>query len=122
MNAAIERLGAKVLSVPVYRWDLPDDTQPLEMAVERTISGDLDLLLFTSAQQIRNVLTIADRLDKQTQWLSAANAAFVASIGPTCSQALKDNGLTVHFESNPPKMGPLVRGAIGAWKRDRLAG
>lgn len=118
LNAAIEKLGARVLPIPVYRWDLPDDIRPLEAAIQKTISGELDILLFTSAQQARNVLTVADRMDQRQQWLSAANAAFVASIGPTCTEALTDNGLTVHFESSPPKMGPLVRGAIHEWQQN----
>ena len=51
---------------------------------------------------------------------TVAGNTLVASIGPTCSEALVDNGLPVHFEASPPKMGPLVRGAIEACNSRRM--
>ena len=32
----------------------------------------------------------------------------VASIGPTCSEALVEHGIAVDLEADPPKLGPLV--------------
>ena len=40
----------------------------------------------------------------------------VASIGPTCTEALLDQGFPVHVEANPPKMGQLVKAAAEAWQ------
>ncbi len=56
-----------------------------------------------------------------TELLEAIRTAIVsrthvASIGPTCSEALTDNGFPVHYEASPPKMGPLIRGAIECWR------
>ncbi|MEQ9407108.1 MAG: uroporphyrinogen-III synthase [Fuerstiella sp.] len=109
---ALQSRGAEVLPLPVYQWALPDDTGPLQFAIDRTVTGDVDILLFTSAQQVRNVLTVAEQSKQKTDWLAAAGRIIVASIGPTCTMALKEAGLKVSFEAAPPKMGPLVKGAL----------
>jgi len=104
--------GARVIPISVYRWALPDDTQPLQDAIRQTIAGKLDALLFTSAQQVRHVLIIADELQCRDEFINAANNTVIASIGPTCSETIVEEGLTVRFEASPPKMGPLVRGVL----------
>ena len=106
---------ATVTPVPVYRWTLPDDTDPLEAAITRAAENGFDLFLFTSAQQIRHVLQVADQNGHAADWIGAANGKYIASIGPTCSEALREAGLEVHCEASPPKMGPLVRGALESW-------
>lgn len=114
LYAALDRLGANVLRVPVYQWALPTDTAPLESAVRQTITGDFDLLLFTSAQQIHNVLEVAEKLGIRDSWMSAASKLVIGSIGPTASETLHDVGLPVDVEASPPKMGQLVRDALVA--------
>lgn len=108
----LEERGADVLAIPVYRWALPDNVEPLKQAINRTIAGEVDALLFTSAQQVRHVLQVADQTHQRTEWLDAATRCIVGSIGPTCSEALRVEGLSVSFEASPPKMGPLVRGVL----------
>ena len=109
---ALQKLGATVLPVPVYRWALPDDIEPLKAAIQKTIAGDLDCLMFTSAQQVRHTLQVADESGQRNEWLAATASVLVASIGPTCTETLVEEGLKVGFEASPPKMGPLVRGAL----------
>ena len=109
---ALSKNGARVLPIPVYRWALPDDTQPLKDAVQQTIDGKLDALLFTSAQQVRHVLMIADELQCRDRFIAATKGIAIASIGPTCTETILEEGLSVNFEASPPKMGPLVRGII----------
>ena len=82
----LEARGASLLPVPVYRWVLPVETAPLRDAVHRTIAGDFDLILFTSAQQLHSVLEIAGESGLASEWLAAANRCVVASIGPTATE------------------------------------
>lgn len=110
----LERLGAIVQPVPVYRWDLPEDPEPLRRAVQQTIDGEFDVILFTSAQQFHNVLTVAEQSGSAQVWLQAANRCVVASIGPTATETLLAGGLIVDLQPSHPKMGPLVREAIAA--------
>lgn len=121
--SALEQRGATVVRVPVYRWTLPEDISPLEDAVRRTVAGEFDVLMFTSAFQLTSVLTIAERLGVRNEWLSAAQRCLIASIGPTASEALRDEGLQPDLEPSHPKMGHLVKetceraGALLAAKR-----
>ena len=113
---ALRERGAIVDQVPVYRWALPEDTGPLERSLQQISDGAIDVVLFTSANQVSSVLGVADSLGL----LDAVRASFtsgrtrIASIGPTCSEALTDQGLPVHVEASPPKMGQLVRVALEA--------
>ncbi len=109
LHAGLGERGAIVRSVPVYRWTLPDDIGPLESAIRQTCDGAIDVLLFTSAQQVRHVLDVAQRMTMQPEWLGAAAACVIGSIGPTCSEAIREAGLPVDMEPSHPKMGVLVR-------------
>ena len=114
LTAALQARGATVLPVPVYRWELPEDTGPLRSAVAGTIAGEFDLLLFTSAQQLHHVLQLAEADGRREAWLAAARRCLIASIGPTCSEAIRGEGLQVDLEASPPKMGHLVKDALQA--------
>lgn len=119
LYAALEDRSARVTAVPVYRWSLPDDTGPLEAAIQEEIDDPFDLILFTSAQQVQHVLDVAERLGRDRAWMEAVRSSVVASIGPTCSETLRELGLVVDFEPSHPRMGTLVREAMAA-APDRL--
>ena len=110
-ESIVER-GGRVLPVPVYRWGLPEETGPLEAGIRGTVAGDFDVLLFTSAHQLTNVLAVAERLGLGEAFRRAAGACLLGSVGPTASSALRDAGLRVDIEPTHPKMGPLVREAL----------
>lgn len=112
LHAALRERGAVMTPVPVYRWTLPDDTGPLEAAICATVETSFDVVLFTSAQQVRHVLQVAERLGQADAWRAAVAGAVIASIGPTCSEALQEVGLRVDLEPTHPKMGTLVREAL----------
>ena len=114
LYAALEERGAFVTPVPVYRWELPEDLAPLESAIHRTIAGDFHILMWTSAQQVRHVLQVAEQLGVLEAWRAAASRTIMASIGPTCTEALAEERLPADFEPTHPKMGSLVKEAIAA--------
>lgn len=116
-DAMYEELRARqatVLPVPVYRWALPLDTEPLMNAIRQTIDGQFDVLMFTSAQQLHNTLDVAESAGLQQEWMTAAAKTVVASIGPTASEHLRSVGLPVDLEPSHPKMGHLVQETIAA--------
>ena len=110
--SALQSRGATVLPMPVYRWALPDDIEPLQNAIRKAIAAEIEAIMFTSAQQARHLLMVADKMGVKTELKTALGNTLVASIGPTCSETLQAEGLPIHFEANPPKMGPLVRGTM----------
>jgi uroporphyrinogen-III synthase len=103
---ALETRGAEVQPVMIYRWALPDDIDPLRRAVVEIANGRIDIALFTSATQVYHLFQVAaadaDRMR------TAFARMLVASIGPVCSEALVEHGLTVDLEPEHPKMGHLV--------------
>jgi uroporphyrinogen-III synthase len=110
----LRRRGATVLRIPVYRWAFPEETGPLLAAIDETINGRFDVLLFTSANQLENVLQATDADGKRDAWIAAASRCVIGSIGPTSSEALVDAGLRADVEASPPKMGQLVRQTLEA--------
>jgi uroporphyrinogen-III synthase len=112
--AELTRRGAIVEQIPVYRWALPEDIEPLRTAVRETIAGKFDVLLFTSAHQLECVLEVAESLGQAEAWLAAAMNCVVGSIGPTASQTIREHGLPVDVEATPTRMGQLVRQALEA--------
>ena len=109
--AGLEARGARVARVRVYQWQLPEDTAPLESNVRALVAGEIDVVLFTSAQQLIHLLETARRLDLEQQAIEALRSVVVASIGPTTSETLRDYELPVDVEPEHSKMGQLVAAA-----------
>ena len=118
--AGLEARGARVVPVAVYQWDLPLDTAPLEQNIRALIAGELDVLMFTSAQQVVNLLKLATRLGLADEVQAAFQRVVVASVGPTTSELLRERSLPVDLEPEHPKMGHLVSAAAQR-SRDLLA-
>lgn len=106
---ALRRRGAHVTSVPVYQWDLPEDTGPLREAARRLADGEVDVMLFTTSIQIPHLFRMAGEEDIDGERLRAALAGVVvASIGPTTSETLREYGVEPDLEPSHPKMGFLL--------------
>ncbi len=59
LTDGLERRGAVVTRVPVYRWALPEDTGPLRAALTAIAERRIGVALFTAAQQVEHVLQVA---------------------------------------------------------------
>jgi len=108
LTLALEERGAKILRVPVYRWELPDDLGPLKEAIRQIAEGKADVVVFTTAVQSEHVLRVAGQMGLEQKVLNAFKKMAVASVGPDCSEALRSRGIPVDIEPESPKMGPLV--------------
>ncbi|MGO9596391.1 MAG: uroporphyrinogen-III synthase [Isosphaeraceae bacterium] len=117
LTEGLERRGAAVTRVPVYRWELPEDIGPLRAALTELIERRIGAALFTAAQQVDHVLQIA-AADGITDSVNAALAqsVVVGSIGPTTSASLRAHGLPVDVEPDHPKSGQLVAAVAAAWR------
>jgi uroporphyrinogen decarboxylase len=118
--AGLEARGARVVSLKVYRWELPESTGPLEDNILAIAHDDVDVLLFTSAQQVVHMLDVAERLGLGDSLREGIARAVMASIGPTTSEQLRRCRLPVDVEPLHPKMGHLVQHAA-AQSREILA-
>jgi uroporphyrinogen-III synthase len=97
--------------VPVYRWALPDDLEPLQAAVRAVAAGELDVALFTTATQAVHLMQVATTMGLEAELRAALPRMVIASIGPTTSEELRQQGIPIDLEPSHPKMGFLVREA-----------
>jgi uroporphyrinogen-III synthase len=109
LRDGLKARGAQVLSVPVYRWALPDDTQPLEEAIHKIIEGSAQVVVFTTSVQLEHLFQVAEKIKKSEALKKAFSKRVVASVGPDCSETIRRFGLTVDIEPQSPKMGPLIQ-------------
>jgi uroporphyrinogen-III synthase len=107
----LQERGADVMAVPVYRWGLPEDLEPLRSAVRSVSHGQVDVALFTTATQVVHLLSVARELEMEPAVRQGLASTAVASIGPTTSEELREHGITIDIEATHPKMGFLVREA-----------
>ena len=109
--SGLEARGARVTRVPVYQWALPDDLGPLQAGVRAIVDGQIDVALFTTATQVVHVLKAAEMMGLQDAVRQGLNRCVVASIGPTTSEEMREQGIEPDLEPTHPKMGFLVREA-----------
>ena len=101
--------GAIVTPVPVYRWELPDDVRPLEEAIRQVLARTVDVLLFTSSNQVYNLLAVVRRLGVEDRFRLAVREVVIGSVGPLCTDTLNEHGFGVDFEPSHPKLGTLIK-------------
>jgi uroporphyrinogen-III synthase len=106
--SALEARGATVVTVPIYRWALPEDLAPLRQAIQKVLRGEADIALFTNGAQVDHVFKVAadDNIDQSLR--DALKKVVIGSVGPVCTQALEQFGLEPDIEPSHPKMGSLI--------------
>jgi uroporphyrinogen-III synthase len=107
----LDKRGARVTSVPVYRWALPEDLEPLRAAVSSVARGEVDVAIFTTTMQVVHLFQVAGMMQQEEAVRAALSRMVVASIGPTTSEELRQRQLSIDLEASHPKMGFLVREA-----------
>jgi uroporphyrinogen-III synthase len=112
MNNALESLGATVTPFALYRWELPDDIEPLHNAVLALSQNAFEVVVFTSSIQLDHLFEIAQRLNlSETIHQILATKVVIVSIGPVMSEALRARGIEPDVEPQSPKMGAMVKAA-----------
>src|SRR5271170_7692380 len=111
LNAGLEARGANVTIVPVYRWTLPADRAPLRAALNAIAAGKAEVAIFTSSNQVTNVIQLADAEGIGDKVKRGFARMAIGSIGPVCSEQIRAYGLTVDFEPEHSKLGHLVKEA-----------
>ncbi|HXW84149.1 MAG TPA: uroporphyrinogen decarboxylase [Candidatus Binataceae bacterium] len=111
LSAALEARGAEITVVPVYRWTLPADREPLRAALRAIAAGDAEVAIFTSSIQVTHVLQMAEADGIAAAVRTGFAKMALGSVGPVCSEELRSNGIVVDFEPEHPKLGHLINEA-----------
>ncbi|MEJ5350932.1 MAG: uroporphyrinogen-III synthase [Melioribacteraceae bacterium] len=108
LSKTIVQKGGNVTEITSYKWDLPHDIKPLIRLMDALENNEIDVVAFTSAVQVSNLFTVANRLNRTQKLKENLNKTLIVSIGPVCSSALKNFGVNVTKESSPPKLMYLI--------------
>ena len=115
--------GATVTRVPVYRWALPDDIEPLRAAITAIVAGEIGAVTFTSAQQVVHLLQVAASEGQEADLRAAFDrSVIIGSVGPTTTEMLRSQNLPVDIEPDHPKMGHLIAALAGGWRKIQKSG
>jgi uroporphyrinogen-III synthase len=107
--SALEKAGAEVVPVPVYRWTEPADISPVERLLDATIAGQVDALTFTSAPAAASLLGIADRGGRLPDLVKAMRGPTLAvCVGAISANPLAGMGITV-VQPERARLGSMVR-------------
>ena len=102
--------GIDVIPVPVYRWELPEDTQPAHRVIASVVDGTVDAVTFTSPPAVRNFVTLAEQMEA----LDAVKAAFTdgtvlaVAVGPATADCLTSLGLSSPYSPRSTRLGAMV--------------
>lgn len=108
LTDALRQRGAAVEEIATYRWALPADQRPLERLLDALRGDTVDAVVFTSAVQIHNLVSVARTHGVAEDLPTCMKRRVIASIGPVCSSALRHYGITPTFEASPPKLRFLI--------------
>ena len=106
---ALAEKGISITRIPVYRWALPDDVQPLREAVIALAHGHVDVLLLMNAGQVAHLFLMAERMGYTDALYEGFRSTLIGSIGPSTSEGLATYSVAPDFEPSQSRMGFLVR-------------
>lgn len=109
--AAVAALTGKVVEVPLYRWQRPDDEASVLDLVRRIIVGEIDAVTFTSQPALRFLVDIAAGAGLADELVAACNdgRTLPVCIGPVCAEAAVDAGITTSIWPEPWRLVPMVK-------------
>jgi uroporphyrinogen-III synthase len=110
LAAALTGAGATVVTVPVYRWRLPDDPRAALRLIEEACAGRVDAITFTSAPAVHNLFAIAGNHGLADGLRDACNGdVVVACVGPVCAGGALQEGIGAPLAPDVGRLGLLVR-------------
>ena len=110
--AGLRDAGADVLTVPVYRWVLPEDVAPVRKLVAAIVSGGVDAVTFTSAPAAASLLAVAEELGLKAEVVAALNDRVLAiAVGPVTAGPLEAAGVPSH-QPERARLGALAREVV----------
>jgi uroporphyrinogen-III synthase len=110
--AGLRDAGAEVLTVPVYRWVLPEDIAPVRRLVATIAARGVDAVTFTSAPAAASLLTVADELGLRDDVVTALNTQVLAvAVGPVTAGPLDAAGIP-SFQPERARLGALAREVV----------
>lgn len=110
--AGLRDTGAEVLTVPVYRWVLPEDVGPVRRLVAAVVAGALDAVTFTSAPAAASLLAVAEELGSRDELVAALRDRVLAvAVGAVTAGPLEAAGIPTR-QPERARLGALAREVV----------
>lgn len=106
---ALAEKGISITRIPVYKWALPEDPQPLREAVIALAHGHVDVLVLMNAGQVAHLFMMAERMGYTDALKEGFRSTLIGSIGPSTTEGLSMYNLEPDFEPSQSRMGFLVK-------------
>jgi uroporphyrinogen-III synthase len=107
---SVASLGAQVVAVPVYRWVLPEDTEPASRLIDSICDGALDAVTFTSSPAVWNLTAMARSSDRLAALRERLSSDVIAvCVGPICAATAAAAGFTAIVQPERARLGPMVQ-------------
>jgi uroporphyrinogen-III synthase len=107
---ALAGLGADVVDIPVYRWELPEDTRGAARVVEAVVTGEVDAVTFTSSPAVLHLFDIASAAACRERLLDAfASGVTAACVGPVCAETAAGVGIDAPVVPRRARLGSMVQ-------------
>ena len=101
--------GASILRSMGFQFLAPDENNVVKL-IEDVISGNIDVITFTSPPSVRDLFKIANIHHMSRSLKDSLNEnVIVAAVGPSTREALEENGCYVDVMPQIFKMGPMVK-------------
>ncbi|MBK5222300.1 MAG: uroporphyrinogen-III synthase [Acidimicrobiia bacterium] len=110
LSRAITQLGGVPVTVPVYRWSLPDDVGPAARLVRAVAEGRVDAITFTARPAVDNFFEIAAEIDLADRAMAALGTEVaVFCVGPVCGGHARSLGISPVHEPYRHRLGSMVQ-------------
>jgi uroporphyrinogen-III synthase len=103
---ALTEAGADVVGLPVYRWELPADLDPIDRLTDALLAGSLGAITFTSAPAVGGLLRRAAQ--RGLDLVPALRRTMVVCVGPVTAEPLDALGVA-SVRPTRSRLGPMVR-------------
>ena len=107
--SGLEGKGAKVTPVQVYAYGAAADSSAVSALISRILDGQIQVIAFTSAPQVRILFDFASQLGVAEPLEKALRSVVIASIGEVTSRALAERGLDSKIVPKQSKMGAMAQ-------------
>jgi uroporphyrinogen-III synthase len=105
----LEDWGAKLRTVQVYEYRAASDTERVGDFITRLLSGEVDVVTFTSAPQVSALFSHATRIGRDEELVRAMRETLVvAAIGRVTNRALEERGCGARIIPASSKLAPMV--------------
>jgi uroporphyrinogen-III synthase len=107
--AELQDHGARIVPIPVYRWDGPADDGPLAGLVRDVVQRRVSAVTFTSAPAVTEFFAVAETLALSDRVRNAFIDVVPAAVGPRTAGFLRAHGVDEPCFPSPGRLGLMVK-------------